>query len=164
MKIIMPILIITLVLSVLLLVGFSALNQSQAKCYTQAGAATVVASSGCYYVFQSGSNFSVEAGATVSIPGSVLGASGVQRATTPVLCAKGQTTVTDTVTLTSTVTAITTPNWASCNLNAVSADANVCSSAVGTPGSVVVLVKNSLQTPAANAAGALVNWEVCGVQ
>ena len=89
--------------------------------------------------------------------GKVIGAS-----TPGVLCNRGSTTVTDTVTFTSTVTAITTPAWASCNPNAISADAYNCSAAVGTPGSVVILVKNSAVTPAANAAGASVNWTVCG--
>lgn len=83
---------------------------------------------------------------------------------TPMICKQGRTTITDTVAYTSTVTAITTPAWSSCTLDTITGDAASCASSVGTPGAVSLVVRNSAATPAANAAGAIVNWEVCGIQ
>ena len=135
----------------------------QVPCYGQQGGNKQTAGTGCEYEFQSGSVLDVQAGSTVTFGSGVLDGSNVYQAATPgIVCNKKQTTITDTVTYTSTVTAITTPSWASCSLNVLTADAEHCSVAVGTPGAVVVLVRNSAVTPAANAAGALVNWEVCG--
>jgi hypothetical protein len=78
-----------------------------------------------------------------------------------VYCRRSSATITDTVSYTSTVTAISTPTWAGCTLSAITGDANVCGAAVGS-GIITVTVKNSAATPAANSAGALVYYEVCG--
>lgn len=77
-------------------------------------------------------------------------------------CVKRSTTVTDTAQYTSTVTALSTPTWASCSMSTITGDANNCAIAVGTPGVVSIIVRNSNATPAANAVGAAVNWEACG--
>lgn len=131
--------------------------QSQAKCYVQSGAAKAVAASGCEYEFQSGSILDIQAGATAVIPASVLGQSGVLQYATPGKMLNCTTsTITDTLTLTSSVTAITTPQWATCAMNTITGDAEKCAAAVGTPGSILVIVRNSNATPAANAAGAAV--------
>ncbi len=146
-----------LTLAVLASLQHFAQAQSQAKCYLAAGAAKAVAASGCEYEFQSGSILDIQVGATAVIPASVLGQSGVLQYATPgkvLNCT--QSTITDTLTLTSSVTAITTPQWATCTMNTITGDAEKCAAAVGTPGSILVIVRNSNATPAANAAGAAV--------
>lgn len=75
----------------------------------------------------------------------------------------GVATITDTVTYTSNVTAISTPTWGQATLRNISGDAARVSINVATPGSAVITVRNSNATPAANAAGAVVNWCVGGV-
>lgn len=77
-------------------------------------------------------------------------------------CVKRSTTVTDTAQYTSTVTALSTPTWASCSMSTITGDANNCAIAVGTPGVVSIIVRNSAATPAANTTPAAVNWEACG--
>lgn len=70
-------------------------------------------------------------------------------------------TITDTVSYTSTVTAVTTPVFTLCSMNAVTGDAATCAASHAT-GSVTVIVRNSNATPAANAVGAAVTWCVVG--
>jgi hypothetical protein len=79
-----------------------------------------------------------------------------------ILCNKKSNTITDTAAYTSTVTAITTPAWASCTMSTITGDAAHCAASVGTPGAVSVIVRNVATTPVANSVGALVFWEVCG--
>lgn len=69
-----------------------------------------------------------------------------------------QSTITDTVSYTSTVTAISTPRFGTCTLESITGDAAGCALDVGNDGSITVTVKNAAATPAANAAGAVVNW------
>jgi len=156
---------ISIIIAIVCLVTLAALAgiqrlagaQSQAACYTQAGAVKVVAGSGCEYEFQSGAVLDIQAGATAVIPASILGQSGVLQYATPgkvLNCT--QSTITDTLTLTSSVTAITTPSWATCTMNTITADAEHCAAAVGTPGSILVIVRNSALTPVANGTGAAV--------
>ena len=76
-------------------------------------------------------------------------------------CLRSSATITDTVSYTSTVTAITTPTWAGCDLQSISGDAARCGAVTGS-GIVTITVRNAAATPAANAAGALVNYQVCG--
>lgn len=71
-------------------------------------------------------------------------------------------TITDSVTYTATVTAISTPAWGVASLRSISGDAARVAINVATPGSVLITVRNSNATPAANAAGAVVNWCVGG--
>lgn len=66
-------------------------------------------------------------------------------------------TITDTATYTSSVTAISTPTFATCAMNSITGDAIHCAAIVGS-GAVTVTVRNSAATPAANAAGAAVTW------
>lgn len=70
-------------------------------------------------------------------------------------------TITDTVSYTSTVTAVTTPVFTWCSMGAITGDANNCAASHAT-GSVTVIVRNSNATPAANAVGAVVHWCVVG--
>jgi hypothetical protein len=76
-------------------------------------------------------------------------------------CFRSNSTVTDTVSYTSTVTAISTPTYVDCSLRTLSGDAIACGITHGT-GAVTITVRNAAATPAANAAGAVVNYEVCG--
>lgn len=76
-------------------------------------------------------------------------------------CFRSNTTVTDTLDITSTVTAISTPTWADCSLRTITGDAAHCAITQGS-GVVTITVRNSNATPAANAAGAVVNYEICG--
>lgn len=64
-------------------------------------------------------------------------------------------TITGTGSYTSLTTAISTPEFAWCNISGISADALNCGAAVG-QGIVTITVRNSAATPAANAAGATV--------
>lgn len=153
---------VLLILIILAMVmAYPTLAQNVA-CYMQQGGATWVAGSGCTWNVKSGSTFQIDAGATVSIPSSVLGSSGVVRAATPVFCNRGSATITDTVAYTSTVTAISTPTWANCSMRTITGDAYNCAVSVGTPGAVSIIVRNNAATPAANAAGAAVDWVACG--
>jgi hypothetical protein len=77
-------------------------------------------------------------------------------------CFRANNTITDTASYTPTVTAISTPIWAECSLAAVTGDAAHCGAAFGATANVTITVKNTAATPAANAAGAVVYWEVCG--
>lgn len=123
-------------------------------CYQPIGGASFVAGSGCEYEFQSGSVLDVQAGATVS---------GVLAYPTPQTSMRcGTSTITDTVTYTSTVTAITTPTWGQATLRGISGDAARVAINVATPGSAIITVRNSNATPAANSSGAVVNWCVGG--
>lgn len=73
----------------------------------------------------------------------------------------GTNTITDTVTYASTVTAISTPVWGQCSLQAITGDASRCA-IITANGSTTITVRNSAATPAANSAGAVVNWCVGG--
>jgi hypothetical protein len=66
-------------------------------------------------------------------------------------------TITDTASYTATVTAISTPIFATCTLNAITGDAEKCAAIVGS-GNVTITVRNSAATPAANTTGAAVTW------
>lgn len=97
----------------------------------------------------------------VATSGAVYGK--VLAASTPgITCNRGTNTITDTVTYTSTVTSIATLTWGSASLQSISGDAARAAINVATPGSAIITVRNSNATPAANAAGAVVHWEVCG--
>jgi hypothetical protein len=154
--------ILMVVLAAMLYAAWPTIAQNVA-CYREQGGAKNVAASGCEFEFQSGSTLDIQAGATAVIPGSILGQSGVVRYPTPgvgINCK--QSTVTDTVTYTATVTAISTPQFGACTLESVTGDAAHCGLEVGSTGSVTITVRNAAATPAANAAGAVVNFCVGG--
>lgn len=69
-----------------------------------------------------------------------------------------QSTITDTVSYTATVTAISTPQFGNCTLESITGDASHCALDIGANGSITITVRNSNATPAANAAGAVVSW------
>lgn len=77
-------------------------------------------------------------------------------------CFRTNNTITDTASYTPTVTAISTPVWAECSLATITGDASHCAANFGLTANITITVKNSAATPAANAAGAVVYWEVCG--
>lgn len=70
-------------------------------------------------------------------------------------------TITDTASYTATVTAISTPVYVTCSMNAITGDANNCAAIHGV-GNITVTVRNSAATPVANATGAAVTWCVIG--
>ena len=76
-----------------------------------------------------------------------------------VFCATN--TITETASYTSSTTAIATPVYPWCSMNAITGDAYNCAAIHGT-GIVTVTVFNNAATPAANAAGAAVTWCVIG--
>lgn len=125
-------------------------------CYMSQGGASWVAGSGCTWNVQSGGALQVDSGATVS---------GVMRYPTPqIIMNCGTSTITDTVTYTSSTIYVSTPVWGQATLRGISGDAARVAINVATPGSAIITVRNSNATPAANSAGAVVNWCVGGTR
>lgn len=151
----------------------AALAQNVA-CYTQQGGANVVAGSGCTYSWRAGSSLKVQGGTAsfagdltatpylvinpttgAKINGAVIGA------TPGIVCNRGSATFTNTVSYTSTVTALTTPTWSGCAMQAITGDAFGCSAAAGS-GIITLTIRNNAATPVTNATLAAVSWEACG--
>lgn len=132
-------------------------DAQQTACYGAQGGTVQTAASGCEYEFRAGSVLDVQSGATVVWDGSQFLKHNVTGRTQ--FCATN--TITDTASYTATVTAISTPVYTWCSMNAITGDANNCAAIHGV-GNITVTVRNAAATPAANATGAAVTWCVLG--